>query len=154
MQSYRFLRWFIPVTVGVGLLFPAATAALGLVHYTPSSTFTLNVTAGNSNQDFGTVHVQSESPTGWILKVRSTQGGTLRHDTSAYTIPYVLTIDGDVVSPLAGGNDVTIRTTSTLTCAPPTGCNLPVRATIVASDIQSRPAGPYLDTLVFTLISQ
>lgn len=153
-QKIRILRWLVPITLGLGLLSPAAASALGIVQYTPSQTFTLNVATGNSQQDFGSVHIQSDSPNGWILRVRSTQSGALSHGTHSYTIPYALTVDGELISNLSSGNDITVRTTSTLTCDAPSGCNLPVQVTLVASDIQGRPAGSYSDTLVFTLINQ
>lgn len=154
MRNNDLLNWLIPATMGLSVLFPAAALALDIVDYTPSTTFTLNPSAGNPNQDFGTVHIQSESSSGWVLLVRSTQGGNLSHGTHPSAIPYTLTIDGIQVSSLAGSNDVTVLTTSTLTCPPPIGCTLPVRATALASNITGKPAGSYTDTLVFTLINQ
>lgn len=154
MRNYTLFKWFAPVTLGLSMLYPAAALALDIVDYTPSTSFTLNLSAGNPNQDFGTVHIQSDSATGWVLLVRSTQGGNLSHGNHPSAVPYTLTIDGIQVSSLAGGDDVTALTTSTLTCPPPTGCTLPVRATVLASDIAGKPAGSYSDTLIFTLINQ
>lgn len=154
MQNYDLFKWFAPAALGLSVLCPAVALALDIVDYTPSTSFTLNLSAGNPNQDFGTVHIQSDSATGWVLFVRSTQGGKLYHDTHPSTVPYSLTVDGIQVSSLAGGSDVTALTTSTLTCPPPTGCTLPVRATALASDITGKPSGSYSDTLVFTLINQ
>ncbi|MFQ4137365.1 hypothetical protein PGN35_013695 [Nodosilinea sp. PGN35] len=125
-----------------------------MVAYTPSTTFILNLSAGNLNQDFGTVHIQSDSATGWVLLVRSTQGGALYHGTQPVSVPYTLTVDGLQVGSLAGGDDVTALTASTLTCPPPAGCTLPVRATALIHDLAGKPAGSYSDTLVFTLINQ
>ncbi|WP_008313430.1 hypothetical protein [Leptolyngbya sp. PCC 6406] len=154
MQDYHFFQWLMSATLGLTILSPIAASALGIVQYTPSNTFTLNVTIGNSQEDFGTVHIQSDSPNGWILQVRSTQGGALRHSIYSYTIPYSLTVDGELISNLSSGNDITVRTTSTLTCDAPVGCTFPVQATLIASEVNGKPAGPYLDTLVFTLINQ
>lgn len=154
MRNYNLFRWFAPAALGLSMLCPAAALALGIIDYIPSSIFTLSLSAGNSNQDFGTVHIQSDSATGWVLMVRSAQGGSLYHGTYPSAVPYSLTVDGIQVSSLVGGADVTALTASTLTCPPPTGCTLPVRATALASDIAGKPAGSYSDTLVFTLINQ
>jgi len=136
------------------MLFPAAALALGIVDYTSGATFTLNLSAGNPNQDFGEVHIQSDNATGWVLLVRSSQGGKLSHGTHPSAVPYTLTVDGIQVNNLAGGSDVTVRNESTLTCPPPTGCTLLVRGTALASDIAGKPSGSYSDTLVFTLVNQ
>ncbi len=154
MRNYDLLKWFAPAALGLSTLCPAAALALDIVDYTPGSSFTLSLSAGNPNQDFGTVHIQSDSATGWVLLVRSTQGGKLSHGTHPSAVPYTLTVDGIQVNNLAGGNDVTVLTKSTLTCPPPTGCTLPVRATALASDIAGKPSGSYSDTLVFTLNNQ
>ena len=149
----RFFQQTLVATLGLGVFFPVAAVAVEIVESTASSTFTLNVDAGNLNQDFGTVHIQSDSA-GWILLVRSTQGSTLSHSNHPSAVPYTLTVDGIQVNSLTGGNDVVALTTSTLSCPPPVGCTLPVRATILASDTDGKPSGSYSDTLVFTLINQ
>lgn len=147
----KFFKRFASI-VALGLSFNVQiAAALEVVQYTAADNFTLNVATGNPNQDFGTVHIQSDSPTGWILRVRSTNQGALKHSASNSTIPYILRIDGDMINNLDSGNDVTVRTTSTLTCNAPNGCNLPVRASIVASEVDGKPSGQYSDTLIFTL---
>lgn len=154
MRNYDLFKWFIPAALGLGALCPAAALALEIVDYIPSDSFTLNLSADSFNQDFGTVHIQSDSATGWTLLVRSTQGGKLYHGTHPSAVPYNLTVDGIQVGNLAGGSEATALTTSALTCPPPTGCTLPVRATALASDIAGKPSGSYSDTLVFTLINQ
>lgn len=154
MRNYDLLKWLTPAALGLSMLCPTAALALGIIDYTPSSSFTLNLSAGNPNQDFGTVHIQSDSATGWVLMVRSTRGGSLDHGTYPSAVPYTLTVDGLQISSLAGGDDVTALTASTLTCPPPIGCTLQVRATALASDIAGKPAGSYSDTLIFTLINQ
>lgn len=155
MRNYYLFKWFAPATLGLSILCPAAALAQSIIVYTSSATFPLNLSAGNPNQDFGTVYIESDSATGWELRVRSSQGGKLSHGTHTSAIPYTLTVDGTPVSNLSGGSDVTALTTSTLTCSPPTGgCTLPVRATMLASDIAGKPSGAYSDTLVFTLINK
>lgn len=153
MRDCHYLKGLLTTTLGLSILSPLAAAAVSVVNYSATDTFNLNFTTGNANQDFGTVHIQSDSSTGWILQIRSAQGSSLHHDTYPFTIPYTLTVDGIQVSNLAGGNDVTVRTTSTLTCPPPEGCSLPVRANLQANDIAGKPSGNYSDALVFTLIN-
>lgn len=141
--------------LGLGVLSPAVAVALEpTVDFIPASSFTLNGTSGNPNQDFGVVHVQSDSATGWVLRVRSLRGGVIKHETHPATVPYSLTVNGLQVGRLAGGNAVTVMTTTSLTCAAPTGCTFPVRATMMAGDVQGKPSGSYTDTLTFTLVEQ
>lgn len=141
--------------LGLGVLSPAVAVALEpTVDFIPASSLTLNGTSGNPNQDFGVVYVQSDSATGWVLRVRSLRGGVIKHETHPATVPYSLTVNGLQVGRLAGGNAVTVMTTTSLTCAAPTGCTFPVRATMMAGDVQGKPSGSYTDTLTFTLVEQ
>jgi len=138
------------------LSFLPATAAIAseLVKYTAADNFTLSTSMGSSNQNIGTVHIQSDNPNGWILRVRSTQAGNLAHSSHPSTIPYTLTVNGILVSNLTSGTDVEVMTTSTLTCETPTGCTFPVQATIQSHNINAKPAGHYSDTLVFSLVNK
>jgi len=155
MQFYKiFSRKSLLTILGLSVLFPVAVSAVEMVDYTASSTFILNLTTGNPNQDFGHVYVESDSATGWVLKVRSTQGGNLQHNVQASDIAYTLTVDGIQVGSLSGGNDVTVKTTSTLTCPPPGGCSFSVQANISAAAIDGKASGTYSDTLIFTLTNQ
>lgn len=140
--------------LGLGTLYPAMALALETIQYTPGSSFTINLTSGNPNQDFGVVHLQSDSPMGWVLRVRSLQQGMLKHEADMGGIAYSLTVNDIPVDSLAGGNEVNVITTTGLTCDQPTGCSYPVRATILSGGLQGRPSGSYSDTLVFTLINQ
>ncbi|QQE67581.1 hypothetical protein GFS31_42940 (plasmid) [Leptolyngbya sp. BL0902] len=141
--------------LGLGVPAPAVAVALEpTVDYTSPSSFTINPTSGNPNQDFGVVRVQSDSATGWVLRVRSLRGGVLKHESHPATVPYSLTVDGIQVGSLVGGNAVTVMTTTSLTCAAPTGCTFPVRATIMSGEAQGKPSGSYTDTLTFTLVEQ
>lgn len=155
MRNDDLFKWLTPVTLGLSMLCPtAALASEPTVVYTPGPSFTFNPSTGNTNIDFGTVDIQSDSATGWVLRVRSTKGGTLDHGTHPFSIPYTLTVNGLQVGNLADGNDVLVFNTSTLTCPSPIGCTWPVRASAVASDIATKPAGSYSDELVFTLVNQ
>ncbi len=139
--------WFVP---SVGL--PPAQAG-EVVSYTPGSPFILNSTTGNPNENFGTVTVQSDSATGWVLKVRSATQSHLKHLGSNYRIQYSLTVDGSSVD-VSSGTDAIAKAVSTPTCLPPTGCSLPMQGTISPLEIDGKPAGRYSDTLIFTLINQ
>jgi hypothetical protein len=159
MQFFEFCLNRVPqrsllAGLGLAVLLPVAAVAVEVVDYTASNTFTLNVDTGNPNQDFGSVYVESDSATGWILKVKSTQNGTLEHNDSEYSIVYSLVVDGVQVGSLTSGNDVTVKSVSSLTCPPPEGCSYSVQATLLSSDIADNPAGDYTDTLVFNLVNQ
>lgn len=153
MRAGRSIGWVLLIFLGLNVLEPRPAVALELIQYTPGTPFTFNPITGNPNQDFGTVNVQSESATGWSLQVRSLNHGALKYTTSSHTIPYMLTIDGASVD-LSSGNDVTAKTTATLTCNQPGGCNYPAQGTIGAGAIDGKPAGAYADTLIFTIINQ
>ena len=152
MKISCLLKHFIYITLGVSL--SHASAALGSVTYNPASTFSLNYITGNSNQNIGSVQIQSDNPNGWVLKVRSAQAGNLAHASHPSTIPYTLTVNGILVGNLTSGTDVEVMTTSSLTCETPTGCTFPVQATIQAHNINAKPAGHYSDTLVFSLVNK
>ncbi|WP_156119719.1 hypothetical protein [Leptolyngbya sp. KIOST-1] len=154
MQNYSLFRGLISTALGLSVLCPSAALALSKVTYTASATFTLNPSAGNPNQDFGTVHIQPVSATGWVLRVRSTQGGALRHSSHPSTVSYTLFVNGTQVGSLASGSDTAVLTGSVLSCPPLIGCTLAVRATISTDNIARVPAGSYSDTLVFTLAEQ
>ena len=153
MRTGRSIGWMLLVCLGLSGLETRPAAALEVVQYTAGTPFTFNPVEGNPNQDFGTVNVQSESATGWRLQVRSLNHGGLKYATSNDTIPYTLTVDGASVD-LSSGNDVTAKTTATLTCNQPGVCTYPIQGTIGAGAIDGKPAGAYSDTLVFTLINQ
>lgn len=154
MRNYYLFNGLIFTALGLSALCPIAALALSQVTYTASATFTLNPNAGNPNQDFGNVHIQPVSATGWELRVRSTEGGALRHSSHSSTIPYTLFVGDTQVSSLASRNDTIVLAGSALTCPPLIGCTLPVRAAMLTDDIARKPAGSYSDTLVFTLIEQ
>ncbi|MBE9111159.1 hypothetical protein IQ273_17275 [Nodosilinea sp. LEGE 07298] len=154
MQNHSLFNGLISTALGLSALCPTAALALGLVDYTASTTLTLSLSTSSVNQDFGTVHIQPVNATGWELRVRSTQGGALRHSSHPSTIPYTLSVDGIQVGSLASGNDTTVLTGSTLSCLPLIGCTLAVRATISTDNVARTPAGSYSDTLVFTLVDQ
>ena len=149
---YKLTASIIPL--GLSLLYPTAVSALSIINYIPNNSFVLDITSSNLNQNFGTVNVQSSNPTGWVLKVKSAQGGHLNHATHYFSVPYILTVNGIVVGNLASGTDVEVMTTSTLTCETLTGCTFPVQATISANNINAKPAGHYSDTLVFSLVNK
>jgi len=150
----RFVRQLLVVMCGMGALLPMAAIAVEWVDYTASSTFTLDAEVGNPNQDFGSVYIESDSATGWILQVRSMQNGTLQHTSHTSAIAYTLMVDGLQVGSLTSGSDVVVKSTNTLTCPPPGGCTYLVQANILAGDIAHQPSGNYTDTLVFTLTNQ
>lgn len=152
MRTGRSRGWLLLVFLGLNLLETRPATALEAIQYTPGSSFVFNP-EGNPNQDFGTVHVQSDSSTGWSLQVRSLNHSALKSATSNSTINYTLTVDGASVD-LAAGNDATAKTTATLTCNQPGVCNYPVLGTINAGAIDGKPAGAYADTLIFTIINQ
>ncbi|XGW00302.1 MAG: hypothetical protein ACAF41_15370 [Leptolyngbya sp. BL-A-14] len=153
MRAGLFIGWSLLVFLGLNLLDTRSATALEEVHYTPGSPFVFDPVAGNPNQNFGTVDVQSDNANGWNLQVRSLNHSALKSATSNDTINYTLTVDGASVD-LAAGNDATAKTTATLTCNQPGVCHYPVLGTIGAGAIDGKPAGAYTDTLIFTITSQ
>ncbi len=151
MERGASIKWLGLLWLGLSLSHPPAVHALETVSYTPGSPFTFNLMSGNPNQDFGTVNVQSDSPNGWTLKVRSQHQGALKHTSSLYTIQYSLTIDGTLVD--LTGPDATAKTVTVPSCYEPGGCHYPLQGTIGAVEINGKPAGAYADTLTFTLIN-
>lgn len=154
MRKYSLFNGLISTALGLSVLCPAAALALSRVTYTTSATFILNSSAGNPVQNFGTVLIQPVSATGWELRVRSAEGGALRHNSHPSTIPYTLFVDGIPVGNLAHDQDTKVLDGSILTCLLPDGCTLDVQATIATDDLAKTPAGSYSDRLVFTLIDQ
>ncbi|MGG6241888.1 hypothetical protein ACQ4N7_24975 [Nodosilinea sp. AN01ver1] len=154
MRNCFLFNGLISTALGLGVLCPAAALALSQVTYTTSATFTLDP-SGNPNQDFGTVHIQPVSANGWELRVRSTEGGALRHGDHLSTVPYILIVGNTQVGSLASRNDITVLDGSILSCPPLLGgCTLPVRAIISTDDIARKPAGSYSDTLTFTVVDK
>jgi hypothetical protein len=145
--------WMLVLLGGFSLLNTRSASAIEAIDYTPGSSFSFNPIAGNPNQDFGSVNLQSDSSTGWILQVRSLNHSALKHSASNYTINYTLTVDGASVD-LSSGNNVMAKTTTTLTCNQPDVCRYPIQGTINAGAIDGKPAGAYSDTLIFTLLNQ
>lgn len=152
MQTKLSVAWVLLVCLGLNLLETHSASALEEIHYTPGHPFVFDPVVGNPNQDFGIVNVQSDNTAGWSLQVRSLNRSALKSTTNHYTINYTLTVDGVSVD-LSAGNDVTAKTTTTLTCNQPGVCNYSVLGTINAGAIDGKPAGAYSDTLIFTITS-
>lgn len=153
MRTIMRMHWVLLLFIGLNVLETQPVRALESVNYSPGSSFTLNPTTGNSNQGFGTVKVQSDGVNGWVLQVRSLSGGVLRDPISGYTIDYNLVVDGNNVD-VSSGDDVTAKTTTSLTCSGEDGCTYSIRGVIAADAIKGKPAGAYRDTLTFTLTNQ
>ena len=144
-------RWLLAVAMGLGMIPVMAVSALEQVDYNPGNSFTFNISSGNLNQDFGTVHIESDSTNGWILQGRSLNNATMKRSGSNETIPYVLEVNGNLINNVDSGNNEVVHDTSSLTCAPPGGCNWDVRATILSNNLDGTASGGYSDTLTFTL---
>lgn len=149
MQKKFVIRRILLIAFTNLLLAPPASGQT--VSYSPGDSFALDPTIGNTNQDFGVVHVESESPSGWTLQIRSHHHSAMNHMSGKATIRYSLEVDGNIVN-LSSGNDVTAFSTSHLTCTSPSGCNYAIRGRISANEIDGKPSGAYSDTLIFTLI--
>ncbi len=150
MKTGISVKWMLLILLGLNLLETQPVTATELVNYTPGPPFTFNAVGGNSNQDFGTVNIQSDNSSGWVLKVRSLNHSALKHSSSSYTVNYMLTVDGSSAD-LSGSNDFTVKTANTPTCNQPSGCNFSVQGTISEGASEGKPAGAYTDTLIFTL---
>ncbi len=122
-----------------------------VANYHPGNPFNFDPVAGNPNQDFGVVHVESDSDSGWSLQIRSQGHGEMHHSSIGAGIRYDLEIDGHTINNLSSGDDVTVLFTSRLTCPSPGGCDYAVRGRILADEIDGKPSGNYSDQLIFTL---
>lgn len=131
------------------LVFPVSAETT--MRYSPGDSFTFDPSLGNSSQDFGVVHVESDNNTGWTLRVRSQAHGKMYDSHGEASIRYELEVDGHTINNLSSGNDVTALFTSRLTCPPPGGCDYAVRGRIWVTEIDGKPAGRYSDRLIFTL---
>jgi hypothetical protein len=145
--------WVFLLCLGLSVCKSPSAEASEVVSYTPGNSFNFNPVMGNPNESLGTVNVQSDSSTGWVLKVRSANQGAFKHLGSTYHIQYSLTVDGLSVD-LSSGTDAIAKSVNTTTCADPGGCNFPLQGTVSATEIDGKPAGRYTDTLIFTLINQ
>jgi len=153
MKLATLVGWILLLCSEMSLCLISSAQASEVVGYTPGNPFYFNPTVGNTNENFGNVNVQSDSSTGWILKVRSANQSALKHVGSNYRIQYSLTLDGLGVE-LSSGMDAIAKSVNITTCLPPGGCNFPLQGTISVAEINGKPAGQYSDTLVFTLINQ
>jgi hypothetical protein len=101
----------------------------------------------------GNVNVSSNTIAGFTVEVESTNAGLLKRATGegmAYTLNYnssekgQITIKTVVESPAALNTD----------CADASGCDRDVKIAISQSEVSSKPAGFYSDTLTFTLTNK
>lgn len=109
-----------------------------------------------TDEDFGSVNVQSNDNAGWTLEVASTNGSYLENAsvTPVAQIPYSLKVGGTAVTVSTALAKATVKDVSVLTDAAAGGGDYAVKGTIAAADSNGRPAGTYQDTLTFTLTNK
>lgn len=138
-------------------------APINNVDYTAPSTATLNPSAGNTNQSFGSVFVQNNDNDGWTLTVASGNSGKLHDAVSGTDIAYTgltaTATSGDLnTAPVSlsvgSGNAVNMYSPSALTCAASSGCNISLDADIASEAVDGMAAGTYSDTLTFNLTNK
>ncbi len=101
----------------------------------------------------GNVSVKSNSYGGFNVEVQSTNNGLLKRETGqgmAYTLNYNNVEQGQItITNVVENNGAVISD-----CADDLGCDRDVKIAISQSEVQSKPAGYYSDTLTFTLTNK
>ena len=101
----------------------------------------------------GNVNVKSNTYGGFKVEVESTNFGLLKHSSGAgmaYNLNYNSSDKGQITSKTVV-EDIGALITD---CADDTGCDRDVKISITQSEVQSKPAGLYSDTLTFTLTNK
>ncbi len=101
----------------------------------------------------GNVNIQSNTVGGFRVEVQSTNAGLLKRSTGetiAYTLNYNTIDKGQIVTTSVMEDNNALITD----CADATGCNRDVKISISQSEIVSKPAGDYSDTLTFSLTNK
>lgn len=131
-------------------------APIGTVSYTAGPSLTITPNVDQTDTDFGSVNVQSNSNAGWTLEVASANGSMLKNTgvTPVATISYTLKVGGTSVDVSTAGTAVTAKDVSVLTDSADGGHDYAVQGTIAAAASDGRPSGTYEDTLTFTLTNK
>jgi len=119
---------------------------------------------------FGTVALQNNNYSGWVLSVASANAGNLKDTISGALVRYTalsgssakigastpITFSStSAVSSYDRGPDTLYNaSTGMLTCGDSTGCSATFTADISAAAVDGKPAGNYADTLTFTLTNK
>ena len=106
------------------------------------------------NTLIGKVNIKSDNTNGFIVNVKSTNGGVLKR-SSGELIDYTVNYNGIEQGQLAT-IDKTVENVSTLItdCASTNGCDRNIQIAISQSAISAKPAGSYADQLTFTLVAK
>jgi hypothetical protein len=101
----------------------------------------------------GNVNVKSNTYGGFKVEVESTNLGLLKHSSGAgmaYSLNYNSSDKGQITTKTVVEDNGALITD----CADDTGCDRDVKISITQSEVQSKPAGLYSDTLTFTLTNK
>ena len=106
------------------------------------------------NTLIGKVNIKSDNTNGFIVNVKSTNGGVLKRSSGElidYTVNYNEIEQGQLAT-----IDKTVENVSTLItdCASTNGCDRNIQIAISQSAISAKPAGSYADQLTFTLVAK
>ncbi|MEE3717104.1 hypothetical protein V2H45_10135 [Tumidithrix elongata RA019] len=131
---------------------------LNSITFTPSRGTTgtaipLTANTALSPTSVGNVNVQSNTYGGFKVEVESTNFGLLKHSSGAgmaYTLNYNNSEKGQITTKTVVEDNSALITD----CADSSGCDRDVKISISQSEVQSKPAGFYSDTLTFTLTNK
>ncbi|PZO37785.1 MAG: hypothetical protein DCF19_18150 [Pseudanabaena frigida] len=101
----------------------------------------------------GNVNVKSNTYGGFKVEVESTNNGLLKHSSGAgmaYNLNYNSSDTGQITTKAVVEDNGALITD----CADDTGCDRDVKISISQSEVVSKPAGLYSDTLTFTLTNK
>lgn len=149
----------------VAFAFPTlaeTTATITLSGYVPTVlevTSNVNIAvpldgASVSNYTAGSITVKSNSPTGYIVTLRSVNDGLLKRGPDA--VPYTLSYEGEApLAPSASTTTVESKmalSSDLLTCATKGGCERSLAVYVEGAKVKGT-AGTYTDTLNFDIMA-
>jgi len=120
---------------------------------TSGTAIPLTANAALALTSVGNVNVKSNTYLGFKVEVESTNNGLLKHSSGAgmaYNLNYNNVDKGQITSKTVVEDNNALITG----CASDTGCDRDVKISITQSEVQSKPAGLYSDTLTFTLTNK
>ncbi len=119
-------------------------------HDTSGGAIALTSNTALTSTSVGSVNVKSNSVGGFKVEVASTNLGLLKR-SSGESMAYTLAYNGGSAAQITALTQVEDNTAVVTDCSDASGCDRGVTIAIAQSEVVSKPAGDYSDTLTFTL---